>query len=64
MREISSANIAFGSANIPRYYTVQQLIAQLSSAHGETQLNAAEQMVENFPWVICAIVVKYFLLHR
>ena len=34
--EISSANIAFGSANIARYYTVQQLIAQLSSARGET----------------------------
>ena len=35
-REISTANIAFGSANIQRYYTVQQLIAQLSSARGET----------------------------
>ena len=32
MREISSENIAFWSANIQRYYTVQQLIVQLSSA--------------------------------
>ena len=35
-REIVSANIGFGSANIQRYDTVQQLIAQLSSACGET----------------------------
>ena len=28
--------IAFGSANIQRYYTSQQLIAQLSSVRGET----------------------------
>ena len=31
MCKISSANIAFGSANIQQYYT-----AHLSSAHGET----------------------------
>ena len=36
MLEISSANTAFGSANIQRYYTVQQLTAQLSSAYSET----------------------------
>ena len=46
MCEISSENIAFGSANIERYYTVQQLIAQLSSVRSETtvkqQLNEAE----------------------
>ena len=35
-REISSANLAFWSANIQRYYRLQQLIEQLSSAHGET----------------------------
>ena len=35
-REILSANIAFESANIQRYYTVQQLIAQLTSVCGET----------------------------
>ena len=32
MCEISSANMGFWSANIQRYYTVQQLIEQLSSA--------------------------------
>ena len=44
-REISSANIAFGSANIQRYYTVQQLIAQLSSASGETTVTVAKGTV-------------------
>ena len=34
--EISSANIAFRSVNIQRYYTAQQLIPQLTSARGET----------------------------
>ena len=34
-RKISSANIAFWSANIQQYYTDQQLIVQLSSARGE-----------------------------
>ena len=34
-REISSANMGFGSANIERCYTAQQLIAQLWSARSE-----------------------------
>ena len=32
-RKILSANMGFGSANIERYYTVQQLIAQHSSLY-------------------------------
>ena len=35
-RKILSANTGFGSADIERYYTVQQMIAQLWSSHGET----------------------------
>ena len=34
--KISSANMGFGNANIQRYYTGQQLIAQLWSVRGET----------------------------
>ena len=39
-REISSANMGFGSANIGRYYMVQQLIAQLHQRTVKRQLNA------------------------
>ena len=35
-------DIAFGSANIQRYYTVQQLIAQLRQRAVKRQLNTAE----------------------
>ena len=38
----SSANMGFRSANIQRYYTVQQLIAQLPQRAVKRQLNAAE----------------------
>ena len=55
--KISSANIAFGSATIEWYYTGQQLIAQLSSARGETTVKRG-RMLENsfFPWFICCII--------
>ena len=43
--KISSANMGFGSANSGRYYTVQQLIAQLSSARGQTTVKHGKSFI-------------------
>ena len=54
--------MGFWSANIQRYYTGQQLIAQLSSARGYRRLLTVERGRINggkliLPRFICAIVV-------
>ena len=56
MFEISSANMAFWSANKQRYYTGQPLIAQLSSARGDRRLLTVKRGRINGRF-ICAIVV-------
>ena len=61
MCEISSASIAFGSAQ--RYYTVQQLIAQLSLALCETtvkrgRINGGELILSLIYLCNCCIIYK------
>ena len=64
-RKISSANMGFWSANIQRYYTVQQLIAQRGYKRlltvERSRINGGKLILSLIYLCNCRIINNYFL---